>query len=92
MQLSRQTLDFLGTPETVQTKRAENNQPAVGGSGGREDECTKNSWRMRAQIRTVLRTKNKQAVFLAVANFSYTILLHFEIVFNNNICGSILKK
>ena len=47
---SRQTLDFLSTPETVQTKRAENNQPGGGGrgaGGGEKDECTKNSWILR---------------------------------------------
>ena len=40
------------------------------------------------QIRTILRTKIKQAIFLAVANFSSTILLHFETVFSNHIYGS----
>ena len=37
------------------------------------------------QIRTILRTKIKQAIFLAVVNFSYTMFLHFDTVFNNNV-------
>ena len=46
--MSRQTLDFLGTLETAQTKKAENNHPGGGGGGGgAKDECTKNSSRLR---------------------------------------------
>ena len=43
-----QTLDFLGTLETAQTKKAENNHSGGGGrGGGAKDECTKNSSRLR---------------------------------------------
>ena len=37
------------------------------------------------QIRIILRAKIKQAIFLAVVNFSYTMLLPFDTVFINNV-------
>ena len=80
--MSRQTLDFLGTLETAQTKKAENNHP--GGGGGIRMSVLR-ILRDCVQIRTILRTKIKQAIFLAVVNFSYTMLLPFDTVFINNV-------
>ena len=83
--MSRQTLDFLGTLETAQTKKAENNHPGGGGGGGGRRMSVLRILRDCLQIRTILRTKIKQAIFLAVVNFSYTMLLPFDTVFINNV-------
>ena len=83
--MSRQTLDFLGILETAQTKKAENNHPGGGGGEGVRRMSVLRILRDCVQIRTILRTKIKQAIFLAVVNFSYTMLLPFDTVFINNV-------
>ena len=80
-----QTLDFLGTLETAQTKKAENNHSGGGGGGGGRRMSVLRILRDCVQIRTILRAKIKQAIFLAVVNFSYTMLLPFDTVFINNV-------